>query len=199
MFRTKHRRILLEESIVNKATKKELGIGIFFALLSGFYILGSKNISTFTPFGNRGLDSKSIPAMIGWLSMGLSIIYIVTTLLDSRKARTSDNLAEDSDLTCNSDNAIGAEKPSTTHNTILQALPMKLLLSLLFLVLYFFFYQRAGFVLSSIGYFVAQSLLIKRRRRKALFLVLFGIVVTVLIYVVFTKYLTLFLPKGILG
>lgn len=187
---------------MNKATKKELGIGIFFALLSGFYILGSKNISTFTPFGNRGLDSKSIPAMIGWLSMGLSIIYIVTTLLDSRKARTSDNLAEDSDLTCNSDNAIGAEKPSTTHNTILQALPMKLLLSLLFLVLYFFFYQRAGFVLSSIGYFVAQSLLITqkgRRKKKALFLVLFGIVVTVLIYVVFTKYFTLFLPKGILG
>ena len=113
---------------MNKATKKELGIGVFFALLSIFYIVASRSISTFTPFGNRGLDSRSIPAMIGWLSMALSVTYIVTTLISARRQLASQqNSLESTAEVCDPDNVICIEDPSGAKRVkVLEVLPTKL-------------------------------------------------------------------------
>jgi len=186
---------------MNKANKKELGVGIFFAVLSIFYIAESRNVSTFTPFGNRGLDSQSIPAMIGWLSIALSAILIVSTILKDRKERKGS--VEQQEQICDPDQVACIDPPAGAKlQGLLQVVPLKLLLSLLFLFFYFLFYQRIGFILSSIFYLVAQSFLLTekgKRKKWALFIILFSIGVSVLIYFIFTRYFTLFLPRGILG
>ncbi|MDD3904749.1 MAG: tripartite tricarboxylate transporter TctB family protein [Sphaerochaeta sp.] len=186
---------------MNKATKKELGVGIFFAVLAIAYILESLNVSTFTPFGNRGLDSQSVPAMIGWLSFGLSVLYIIITLVKDRKNRRME--ATENDQVCDVDNVVCMDIPQNAKKlSLTRIIPIKLLLSLVYLFLYFLFYQSLGFILSSIGYLIAESVLLteKTKRKKwALFITLFSVGIVVLIYVVFTNYLTLFLPKGILG
>ena len=141
---------------MNKANKKELGVGIFFAVLSIFYIAESRNVSTFTPFGNRGLDSQSIPAMIGWLSIALSAILIVSTILKDRKERKGS--VEQQEQICDPDQVACIDPPAGAKlQGLLQVVPLKLMLSLLFLFFYFLFYQRIGFILSSIFYLLSQS------------------------------------------
>lgn len=186
---------------MNKDTKKDFGIGIFFFLISLFYLFESGKVSTFTPFGNRGLDSQSIPQMIGYLSIALSVLLIITTFLKARKEK-KEAVKEPSEI-CDPDQVACIVPPKGVKlQGFLHVVPFKLLLSLLLLFLYFVTYQRIGFILSSIFYLIFQSLLITekgKRRNWIVFIILFSIGVTVLIYFVFTRYFTLFLPRGILG
>ncbi|MDT4763173.1 tripartite tricarboxylate transporter TctB family protein [Sphaerochaeta sp. PS] len=186
---------------MNKELKKELGVGIFFAALSFAYLLGTTFVSTFSPFGNRGLDSKSVPMLIGGLALVLSASLIISTCIKYRQTKATTNLKKEQ--VCDSDEVVCIAPPDGVEITDkTKKLPVKMVLSVVFLVLYFALYQRIGFILSSIFYLIAEIFLLteKQKRKKwALFIILFSIGVTVLIYVVFTRYLTLFLPRGILG
>lgn len=186
---------------MNKELKKELGVGIFFAALSLAYLLGTTFVSTFTPFGNRGLDSKSVPVLIGGLALVLSASLIISTVSKLKKNHTPALKKEDQ--VCDSDKVACITPPKGVEKTkAARSLPIKLVLSVVYLVVYFALYQKVGFILSSIFYLLAETFLLteKTKRKKwALFIILFSIGVTVLIYVVFTRYLTLFLPRGILG
>lgn len=161
--------------------KKDFAVSIFFALLALAYLYASQSISVFSPFGQQGLDSKSVPRLIGGLMLFFSVLLFVGTLLRHRHTRQDTLAATDA-------------QP--------RRFPKKLVLSVVLLSLYIALYQRLGFVLASIGYLVLQSLLLTpadRRRKWTLFIVVLSIVLTIAIYVVFSRYLTLILPAGILG
>lgn len=186
---------------MNKDTKKDFGIGIFFFLVSVFYLFEASKVATFTPFGNRGLDSQSIPQMIGYLSLALSVLLIITTFLRVRKEKKE--VVNKTPEICDPDQVACIVPPKGAKlQDFLSIVPFKLLLSLFLLFLYFITYQRIGFIISSSFYLIFQSLLItekEKRKKWILFIILFSICVSAIIYFVFTRYFTLFLPRGILG
>lgn len=186
---------------MNKELKKELGVGIFFAALSLAYLLGTTFVSTFTPFGNRGLDSKSVPVLIGGLALALSAILIISAIFKHKSAHTAAD--KGTDEVCDGDEVICITPPKgATRPVQAKGLSIKMVLSVAYLVVYFALYQKIGFILSSMFYLIAEIFLLtekSKRKKWALFIILFSTGVTVLIYVVFTRYLTLFLPRGILG
>ena len=189
---------------MNSDAKKEIGVGIFFLFLAISYIIGSTTISTFTPFGNRGLDSRSVPVLIGTLTVILSIVHIIQVYMRDRKFRNlhAEN-SEKSEEVCDQDGNEFNELPKISIiNRIDNVISIKLILSLLYLVIYIALYQSIGFILSSIFFLISESFLLvnKNNRKKwALFIVLFSIGISIIIFFIFTKYLSLFLPSGILG
>lgn len=162
--------------------KKDFAVSLFFAVIAIAYLYGAQNISVFSPFGQQGLDSKSVPRIIGVLTLLLSGVLFVTTLL--RHRRQTEN------------------PPATAEAATKKPFPVKLVTSIVLLALYIGLYQSLGFILSSIAYLISQSLLLtpaEKRKKWALFIVILSVVFTVGVYVIFSKYLTLFLPSGLLG
>ncbi len=181
--------------------KKELWIGIFFLVLSVAYMIGTTTISTFTPFGNRGLDSRSVPLLIGSLVLALASVQIVTILTKEKKRRAEASLHTTEDVQGKSE-AAEVKQERTIIERIDAVVPVKLVLSFVFLVMYIAAYQTVGFILASTFFLIAESFtLVEKEKRKKwrVFIVVFSIVATLFIYFVFTNYLALFLPKGILG
>ncbi len=188
---------------MNSDLKKEIGVGIFFLVLAIAYIAGASTISTFTPFGNRGLDSRSVPELLGILTIILSVTHIIQVVLKARKLKTLQVASSSEKEVCDFEDDICVVPPrGTVLNRINSIISLKMLLSLLFLGIYTALYQPLGFILSSIFFLIAESFLLtpKAERKKwATFIVLFSVGVSVVIYFIFTKYLTLVLPSGILG
>jgi len=181
--------------------KKELWIGIFFLVLSAAYMIGTTTISTFTPFGNRGLDSRSVPLLIGFLALVLASVQIVTTLLKEKKRRVEASLHATEDVHAKSDVA-EVQREITIFERIDNVVPIKLILSFVFLVIYIAAYQSVGFILASTFFLMAESFILvenEQRKKWRIFIIVFSIAASLFIYFVFTNYLSLFLPKGILG
>ena len=167
---------------MNIKIKKDFAVSIFFALLAIGYLYSAQSISVFSPFGQQGPDSKTIPNIIGGLMLLLSISLFITTLINYRKSKVSEQPIEK------------AEQK--------RKFPIKLITSLVLLSLYIACYQDIGFIISSIVYMILQSLVLTptdKRKKWALFIIVLSVVFTVAIYVIFSKYLTLFLPTGIFG
>lgn len=161
--------------------KKDFAVSIFFALLAIAYLYASQNISVFSPFGQQGLDSKSVPRIIGGLMLFFSILLFAITWLRQRHVQ---------------------EDPTPPSGREKRRFPKKLVLSVILLGLYIALYQSLGFILASIAYLVLQSLLLapaEKRKTWTLFIVILSVVLSATIYLVFSRYLTLMLPPGILG
>lgn len=189
---------------MNSDLKKEIGVGIFFLVLAIAYIIGSTTISTFTPFGNRGLDSRSVPVLLGVLTIILSITHIVQVILKDKKVRTLQiDKTEKNEEICDPDEVACVDAPEgTILSRIDKVMPVKLILSFIYLIIYIALYQPLGFVLSSALFLIAESILLtnkEERKKWYLFIILFSIGVSILVFFIFTKYLTLFLPSGIFG
>ena len=185
-------------------SKKEIGVGVFFLVFAIAYMVGASKISTFTPFGNRGLDSRSVPELLGILTIILSVTYMVQVWLKERKLkRMREESGDDSvQVADQKDAAAVLESKGTIVSRINKVMPIKLVFSLIFLAVYTALYQPLGFVFSSIFFLIAESFLLvnkDERKKWALFIVLFSIGVSIFIYFIFTQYLTLVLPSGILG
>lgn len=194
----------LEKLEMDRDLKKEIGVGIFFLLLSIAYIAGASKISTFTPFGNRGLDSRSVPELLGILTIILSVTHIIQTSLKGRKLKRiqKESLISSAKECDREEDASGESHKGTILNRIEKVISVRLLISLIYLAVYIAVYQPLGFILSSTFFLMAESFLMTNkdeRKKWALFIVLFSAGVSVLIYFIFTKYLTLILPSGILG
>ncbi len=167
---------------MNLKVKKDFAVSIFFAVLAIAYLYNAQSISVFSPFGQQGPDSKTIPNIIGGLMLLLSAILFITTLINWRKTKST-------------------ETEKFTKKQI-KKFPIKLVISLVLLSLYIACYQDIGFIISSIVYLILQSFVLipsEKRKKWMLFITVLSIVFTVAIYYVFSKYLTLFLPIGILG
>ena len=185
-------------------SKKEIGVGIFFLVLAIAYMAGASKISTFTPFGNRGLDSRSVPELLGILTIILSVTHLVQVWLKERKLRRirEKSEIENAEFLDQKDDTFTPAPKATIVSRIHQVMSIKLIISLVFLAVYIALYQPLGFILSSIFFLMAESFLLTNKgevKKWALFIVLFSIGVSVVIYFIFTKYLTLVLPSGILG
>jgi hypothetical protein len=165
--------------------KRELKIGIVFFVIALLYFVGTFSISTFSPFGNRGLSSRSIPQLIAGLALILSFIHSAANILKMKKEAAVQGGAKDE---------CPAEK--NTFST------KSLLVSLGLISLYVLLFQRLGFVAATISYLLAECFFLtpkEKRKKWALFICCFSLGVPVFLYILFTKYLSLFLPKGILG
>ena len=167
--------------------KREIGTGIFFLVLAALYFWGSLSISTFDPFSKGGLDSRSIPQMLSILIAGLSIVHITGNLLKLKKvqARTESD-------------AQAAEKMVFKFGRSQRLMVITVLL----ICMYIFCFTRLGFILSSILYLLAEIFLLipaEKRKKWAIFTVCFSAGVPVVIYFLFTKLLSMFLPRGLLG
>ncbi len=188
---------------MNSESKKEIGVGIFFLVLSTAYMLGTMKISTFTPFGNRGLDSRSVPLLIGGLTALLSIVHIFQVLSKEKLARKIAQQVKADEQVCDPDEVACIVPPKgTLIQRIDNVISVKLLISFLYLIIYVAAYQPIGFIISSSAFLIAESFLLvpkEQKKKWTLFIILFSIGASVLIYFIFTKYLTLFLPSGILG
>jgi len=185
-------------------SKKEIGVGIFFLVFAIAYMAGASTISTFTPFGNRGLDSRSVPELLGILTIILSMTHLAQVFLKERKLKRirKDNKTNDEEVCSFKDDICVVSKKGTVLSSIDSVMPIKLVISLIFLAIYTALYQPVGFILSSIFFLIAESFLLSKkgeRKKRALFIILFSIGVSVVIYYIFTEYLTLILPSGILG
>ena len=190
---------------MNSDSRKELWVGIFFLTLSAAYMMGTININTFTPFGNRGLDSRSVPQLIGFLAFILAVVHLAQLFFRVKKMKKNDSGQNDSRIeeVCDPDEVACVVLPGGGFiSRVETVISVKLILSGLLLAIYFAAYQALGFILSSIFFLIAEIfLLTKKEKRKswALFIVAFSISASVIIYLLFTVYLSLFLPVGILG
>ncbi len=185
-------------------SKKEIGVGVFFFVFAIAYMVGASKISTFTPFGNRGLDSRSVPELLGILTIILSITYMVQVWFKERKLKKilEESGANSAQVGDQKETTATPESKGTIISRINNVMPTKLILSLIFLAVYTALYQPLGFILSSIFFLIAESFLLvnkDERKKWILFIVLFSVGISIFIYFIFTKYLTLVLPSGILG
>ena len=176
--------------------KREIKLGIFFVLLSALYFLGSLSILTFDPFAKGGLDSRSIPQMLSILVAGLSVIHIVSNVLKLQKAKREAVVS--SEAVASSEAVVSGAKAAFKFDR-----PQRLMLiTVLLICAYIFCFNWLGFILSSVLFLLMEIFLLtpaEKRRRWAVFTVGFSIGTPVLLYLLFTKVLSMYLPRGLLG
>jgi len=178
---------------MNKGIMKNTGVGIFFILLALAYLSGTSKIVSFTPFGCRGMDSRSIPQMLGVLMLALAVLQVALTAQKNKREAAAGALKpeERRDICC------GAARRGEKWKTGLMVS-----YTIALLIAYALMYQKLGFVLSTLLYLLSSTIILtpaEKRKKMTAFIVPFTVVFTALIYILFTKYLTLMLPAGILG
>lgn len=177
---------------MNKGIMKNTGVAIFFIVFALVYMLGTSRITSFSPFGNRGLDSQSIPQMLGVLMCVLAVLQVAVTIQKNKKdmlrAVAGKHDAEVMEV-------VPPAKGFSKINPVVVG-------SIALLLVYVAIYNKLGFMLSTAFYLITATMLLtpgEKRARMILFIIPFSLLMTVAIYFAFTKYLTLFLPRGILG
>ena len=170
--------------------KQEIGTGLFFLVLSVFYIALSLPIKSFDPFGNSYLTSKAIPQVIGGLVFLISVIHIGISfgkLMKEKKAQTG-----------SSHQNAGSKTGKIRFDKSFRLM----LITILLIAAYIFFFTRLGFILSSILFLLVQIFVMvppENRKKWAIFIVCFSICIPVGIYFLFTRVLAMFLPRGLVG
>jgi hypothetical protein len=174
--------------------KQEVGVGVFFFVLAALYFAGSFSISTFDPFGNSTLNSRAIPQLIAGLIAALRIIHNAGNVLKMKKANSCGPSSTGTPQRAEAAGSSGGFKFGRAARLML--------LSVLFICAYIFFFTRLGFIISTVLFLLVEiSLLIpaEKRKRWAVFIICFSVGLPVLLYLLFTKPLSMFLPRGLLG
>lgn len=177
---------------MNKGIMKNTGVAIFFIVFALVYMLGTSRITSFSPFGNRGLDSQSIPQMLGVLMCVLAVLQVAVTVQKNKRDMLRSAAGKRGTET---GEAAPPVKGISKMNPIVVG-------SIALLLIYVAIYNKLGFMLSTAFYLITATMLLtpgEKRGRMMVFVIPFSLVMTVAIYYAFTKYLTLFLPRGILG
>lgn len=178
---------------MGKGAMKNSRVGIFFLIFALVYLFGTCRITSFSPFGNRGLDSQSIPRMLGVLMFALAVLQIIITVQHSKLEfkKIASSQQERSCGICWDVSAQGKDANSVKI-AIFGTIGM--------LIAYVTFYNWLGFILSTVLYLIFSITLLTpscKRRKMVLFIILFSVVFTLAIHSIFTKYLMLLLPQGI--
>jgi putative tricarboxylic transport membrane protein len=167
--------------------KKEIGLGFFLLIFAAAYFFGTLNVSTFDPFAaSRSgiqLNSRSVPQTLAGLLACLSIIHIIGNFLKLRSKRQEAKL----------------EKKVLRFS--LSYSQRIVLLTIAIIFAYIFFYSRLGFVLASFMFLLAQIFLMlpkEKRKKWIVFVFCFSSVVPIVVYLLFTRALAMFLPRGLL-
>lgn len=172
--------------------RKEIGVGIFFLCLAVLYFICTFSISTFDPFASSRigfqLDSRSVPQVLALMLGSLGIIYIIGNFLKLQKVNSPEG-----------DNA--GPKPKKTFAFKFDRTQRLMVLTVALISAYIFFFNTLGFILSSVLYLLAQMFLLippEKRKKWAIFTVCFSAGMPVVIYLIFTKAISMYLPRGLL-
>jgi len=178
--------------------KKEIGVGLFFLILSGVYIGLSFSIISFDPFGNSYITSKAMPQLLGGLVLAISVIHIIITYLKMIREKAAQKQSSDKDP-CS---RIDSEKKSSAKKIRFDRASRLMLITILLTAAYIFCFTRLGFVLSSVLFLLLEIFMLvapEKRRSWAIFIVCFSVGIPVGLYMLFTKALSMFLPRGLIG
>lgn len=177
--------------------KKELYSSIFFIVVSIMYFIGATSIKSYNAFGEVGINSSTIPKILGGLLFVLSIVNLINSIISYRKTNETD-IDEDKEMSI-FDQSIKAEEEleeSMTENK------RATVLTFVFLIIFALFLEPLGFIIMSIFFLISQMTLLtpKNIRKKRLpSISIISLIFSVLVYVLFTKGFSLILPAGIIG
>ena len=168
---------------------RDAKVAIGFIAFAIFYLFMSTKIDSKNMYASGGVSSKTLPTIYGVVMIILAIALFVTSML-KQKAAT----------------AVQKEsKPVTMVNCFGRQVPRKplyLSLSIALFAFYAFTYTKLGFVLAGFIYLGCMIMLLTPPERKSKKMLVFGWVFScvfiVALYLVFTKVLSMMLPRGIL-
>ena len=168
------------------SNKQEIGVGIFFLVFSAIYFGLSFQIQYFDPFGNSPITSRNMPQVLGLTIFVLSFIHIISSVFKLQKEK---EVRSESSI---KDNVI---------KTFFSRRFRLMVITILLICAYLFFYNRLGFVLSSILYLLAQFFILtpkEKRKKWAILIVCLSAAIPAILFTLFTKVLSIWLPFGFL-
>ena len=161
---------------------KDLLTGIVAAAFSAFYLMQISGIKIFGG-ATAGVTAQTIPRLWGGALLALSLVLILRSILTMRKSKAEET----------------AEKKG-----ILAALKERreVVFTFVLLILYAALMKPVGFIIMSILYVYLQVWVLtppeKRTKRMHTIAGVLAVFFSVSLYFVFTKYLMVMLPPGIL-
>ncbi|MFC2638178.1 MAG: tripartite tricarboxylate transporter TctB family protein [Mitsuokella sp.] len=161
--------------------KSDLMTGIAGAVFSGFYLVQATTVKVFGGAATAGVNAQTVPKIWGGCLLALSLVLIVRALLAMRKEKETKGLRE-----------------------ILEAIRHRreVVYTFVLLILYAALMRPVGFILTSIAYILLQIWVLtpleKRSRRVLGIAAGLAVFFSISLYFVFTKYLMVMLPPGIL-
>lgn len=170
---------------------RDMKVALGFTAFAIFYLIMSTKIETHNLYSSGGVSSRSLPTIYGIVMIILAAVLFITSYFKQKKEGVP---------------AKEEKKPGTTVNLMGRRLPGKavyLCATILLFAVYAFAYARLGFVISGIIYMGCMIMLLTPSDRKSVrmtvFSWVFAVVFTVILYLLFTKALSMVLPRGILG
>lgn len=161
--------------------KSDLITGLIGAAFSAFYLFETTKVKVFGGAATGGVDAQTVPKLWGGCFLILSIVLIIRALLAMRKAKERKGLREIIDGIRNR---------------------REVLYTFILLILYAALMKPIGFILTSIVYVFLQIWVLtplEERSRRVLGIAAgLSVFFSVSLYYVFTKYLMVMLPPGIL-
>ena len=168
--------------------RKDFVFGIILAAFSIFYIISASKIKIFTGPGAAPINARAIPYMWGVILLILSIILIIRGVKGTRQ---SGDIAESATFS-------GEKKKQTVIEYLSES--KEIWLTFLFLGIYIALLKPVGFLLMTIIYIFAESMLLSKREERNWKLSLgLAVFCAVLIDYIFIRVFFILLPHGILG
>ena len=168
---------------------REMKVAVFFICFAVFYLVMTTQIQTKDLYSTVGLNSKSIPRLYGVVMIVLGCLLFISSCMKQRKQGVP-----------------GEMKQETMFPLFGHAVPRDkfyLVVSVLLFAFYAGTYTLFGFVLSGFIYLTLMILLLTPQRLKskkmAVVSILFSFVFVYALYLIFTRALSMMLPRGILG
>ncbi|MBR1938818.1 MAG: tripartite tricarboxylate transporter TctB family protein [Spirochaetales bacterium] len=168
---------------------REAKVAIIFIAFAIFYLALSSQIDSKNLYASGGVSSKSLPLIYGIVMIIFSIALFITSMLKQKDLHSNDQ----------------DKKPVSTVYIFghqIKRKPLYLALSIILFAFYAFTYTRLGFVLSGFIYLGCMIMLLTPTDKKSKKMLMFGwcfsFVFVLGLYLVFTKFLSMMLPRGIL-
>lgn len=165
---------------------KDLVTGVIAAVFSAFYLMQTSGIKVFGG-ATAGVTAQTVPRFWGVAMLALSILLILRSILAMRRSKA------------------GAEAEETAEKKgLIAALRERreVVFTFVLLILYAALMKPVGFIIMSILYVYLQVWVLTppEKRTKRMHTIAGGLAVffSVSLYFVFTKYLMVMLPPGIL-
>lgn len=169
---------------------RDAKVAIGFMAFAIFYLISSNQIDSKNMYASGGVSSRTLPLIYAVVMIVLAIALFITSV--TRQKSAAQVQAKE-------------KKPAPMVNFLGRQVPRKPLflgLSIFLFAFYAFTYTKLGFVLAGFIYLGCMIMLLTPPERKSKKMLVFGWVFScvfiVALYLVFTKVLSMMLPRGIL-
>ncbi len=157
--------------------KRDLLVGVIVGLFSILYYIGALQIKMYKGLGVSVIDSSEVPKKWAIFLLLLSVMLIVRSLRRMKKSLGTDASLKE-----------------------LLVLNKEVGLTFVLLAIYTIFLKQLGFVIATFLYIFFQTLVLtKKEKRNYKLVIILAVVFSVLIDYVFVEWLSVLLPKGIIG